>query len=219
MPLQIRERLDAAAIIEPIPPRRTWDWVLTGLLASAAVMVVVFDDSLPLWAGILPAVIATAFVPFRRDIPLVAVITTAVVAAAAVALALRGTEVDDVGSPAGLTDIVLFYALCRWSTPIRVVIGFAVSIASEIVIGWASGGVNAGDWPLLLPWLLIVAFALAMRYRARAIEGRYEQVRLEERNTLARELHDTVAHHMSAVAVQAQAGQYVVDADPRAAAD
>ena len=217
--LQLRQRFDAAAIVEPIPARRTWDWVLTGLLAAAAVAFVLFDDSLPLWAQVLPAVIATAFVPFRRDIPLVAVITTGVVAATCVALALRGAEVDDVGSPAGLADVVLFYALCRWSTPVRIAIGFVVSVASEITIGWASGGADVGEWPQLLPWLLIVAFALAMRYRARAIAGRYEQVRLEERNALARELHDIVAHHMSAVAVQAQAGQFVVDADPKAAAD
>ena len=37
--------------------------------------------------------------------------------------------------------------------------------------------------------------------------GGSEQVKSEERVLLARELHDTVAHHVSAIAVQAQAGR------------
>ncbi len=219
MRLQISDRLDAVAVVEPVPPLRRWDWVLTALLALAAIAFLILDDALPLWARIVPAAIAVGFVPFRRRIPLVAVASVSVVAAAAVALAIQGSTVADVGSPAGLTDVVLFYALCRWSTPLRVALGFVISVASEAAILWATGGLEAQDWVLVLPWFVLAAFALAMRYRARAIEGRYEQVRLAERNSLARELHDTVAHHVSAIAVQAQAGQYVVESDPSAAAE
>jgi signal transduction histidine kinase len=42
-------------------------------------------------------------------------------------------------------------------------------------------------------------------------------VRLAERHALARELHDTVAHHVSAIAVQAQAAQFVAATNPAAA--
>lgn len=45
------------------------------------------------------------------------------------------------------------------------------------------------------------------RYRAVAREAGAARVRAQEREQLARELHDTVAHHVSAIAVQAQAGQ------------
>jgi len=217
--LQISDRLDAVAIVEPIPPLRRWDWVLTGLLALAAVGFVVVDDSLPLLARVAPAALAIGFVPFRRRIPLIAVASVSITAAACVALAVRGAEVADVGSPAGLADLVLFYALCRWSTPLRVGIGFIVSFSGEVIILSVSGGVQAGDWIEVLPWFVVAAFALAMRYRARAIEGRHDQVRLAERNSLARELHDTVAHHVTAIAVQAQAGQYVVESNPTAAAE
>jgi signal transduction histidine kinase len=43
------------------------------------------------------------------------------------------------------------------------------------------------------------------------------EVKLREREQLARELHDTVAHHVSAIAIQAQAGQAVAASRPAAA--
>ena len=220
MGLQLRDPLDAVAVVEPIPPLRRWDWALTALLALAGLGFVVLEDALPLWARIVPAAVAVGFVPFRRRIPLVAVTIVTITTTVIVAMALRGVEVDDAGSPAGLADLVLFYALCRWSTPLRAGIGLIVSAVGEAIILWAAGGAQTNDWIWLLPWFIVVAaFALAMRYRARAIAGRYDQVRLAERNSLARELHDTVAHHVSAIAVQAQAGQYVVNSDPGAAAE
>ena len=44
-------------------------------------------------------------------------------------------------------------------------------------------------------------------------------MRLIEREQLARDLHDTVAHHVSAIAVQAQAGSAVAKTDPDATAE
>jgi signal transduction histidine kinase len=42
------------------------------------------------------------------------------------------------------------------------------------------------------------------------------QAKLSEREQLARELHDTVAHHVSAIAIQAQAGYTLAATDPDA---
>ncbi len=50
--------------------------------------------------------------------------------------------------------------------------------------------------------------------RARAAD----QARAEQRLEIARELHDVVAHHVTAMVVQAQAGQLVTDSDPDRAA-
>ena len=46
-----------------------------------------------------------------------------------------------------------------------------------------------------------------------------DQVKVREREQLARELHDTVAHHVSAIAIQAQAGRTLAASQPGAALD
>ena len=48
-----------------------------------------------------------------------------------------------------------------------------------------------------------------VRYWTRARVREIEDVRVREREQLARELHDAVAHHVSAIAIRAQAGQAV----------
>jgi len=44
-------------------------------------------------------------------------------------------------------------------------------------------------------------------------------VRSHERERLARELHDTVAHHVSAIVISAQAGRVIAGTDPSAAVE
>jgi signal transduction histidine kinase len=217
---QLYERLEAVAVVEPIPSRRWWDWALAVLMAVAATVPVTGEVVLPVWARIVPAAVAVGFIPFRRHIPLVAVATVSLTTAACLTVALRGPEiVDGWLAPAGLAYVVLIYSLCRWATPLRVGIGFVVSVTSELIIEWSAGDPQVENWALVLPWFAVAGFALAMRYRARVLAGRLDRVRLAERNALARELHDTVAHHVTAIAVQAQAGQYVVESNPDAAAE
>ena len=58
-----------------------------------------------------------------------------------------------------------------------------------------------------------------MRYRASSRLREADQIRLREREQLARELHDTVAHHVSAIAIRAQAGRTLAASRPGAAVD
>lgn len=67
--------------------------------------------------------------------------------------------------------------------------------------------------------LLFVALAAVFRYRAGLWQRQRLDIRNEERLALARELHDTVAHHVSAIAVQAQAGGVVAGTQPEKAAE
>ena len=63
------------------------------------------------------------------------------------------------------------------------------------------------------------ALGASLRYQGSARMRALEEVKLREREQLARELHDTVAHHVSAIAVQAQAGRTVAATNPDAAVD
>jgi signal transduction histidine kinase len=57
-----------------------------------------------------------------------------------------------------------------------------------------------------------------VRYASTSRTRQLKEYRLLEREQLARELHDTVAHHVSAIAIQAQAAQAVAGTRPEAAA-
>ena len=68
---------------------------------------------------------------------------------------------------------------------------------------------------LLFPFEL----GIAVRYLSSTRLRELDQVKLRERAQLARELHDTVGHHVSAIAIRAQAGQLLASTQPNAAVD
>jgi signal transduction histidine kinase len=67
--------------------------------------------------------------------------------------------------------------------------------------------------------LFPAALGAVVRFSAREQAREIDQVRSREREKLARELHDTVAHHVSAIAVQAQAGRAVAGKEPQRAVE
>jgi hypothetical protein len=79
----------------------------------------------------------------------------------------------------------------------------------------AAGPSSAGALFLLL----FVASRGGVPLSRRPLAAPEREIRNEERLALARELHDTVAHHVSAIAVQAQAGGVVAGPSPHQAVE
>jgi signal transduction histidine kinase len=72
-----------------------------------------------------------------------------------------------------------------------------------------------GVGALMLP----VALGALMRFWARSQVRAREEIRLREREQLARDLHDTVAHHVSGILMHARAAKVRARTDPGAAGE
>jgi signal transduction histidine kinase len=205
---------------EPRPPgapRRVWrDWALVAVLVPAAVLEGLLADDIP-WRPLSVAV-TVGLIPtllWRRTRPLLMIaIGFGVTAAAAIA---TGANVPNMDVLAYV--LLLAYALFRWGSGREIVIGVAIMLA-RLLLWPLTEDVPAGSLAGGLAVLFAVcAVGAASRYRARARTRELDQVKLLERERLARDLHDTVAHHVSAMAVRAQAGLATAPTDPDAATD
>ena len=119
-----------------------------------------------------------------------------------------GTLSTTVYPAAGL----LVYGLCLYAVGVRGKGWFALCVAAVTVLGAIVVDTRSGAGAILaaIP-LLSGAIVRARRssrtelaQQARRLEG--ERALLTERQRIARELHDIVAHHMSVIAIQAEAG-------------
>ena len=113
--------------------------------------------------------------------------------------------------------LVLVYALVRWGSGREIVIGLAVVLVAAVVgtvADYTGPAEVIGGFGILLA---AAAGGAAFRYRTESRRRALDQIRSQERVGLARELHDTVAHHVSAIAVQAQAGRTMAGQRPEAA--
>ncbi len=196
---------------------RPRDWVLVALLVVAAVVETALRDDL-VWraTSLAVAVLGAGVLPWRRVQPLVAT-AVAVGMATAVEAAALASDVRWDGLGTAIFFLLLPYSLGRWASGREVVGGagvFAVIITLDAV-----GGLSAGD---LVGGVAVVVLAGAVgagiRYQQLARRQELAGVRSRERADLARELHDIVAHHVSAIAVQAQAGRALAGTDVDAVA-
>ena len=199
----------------PPPPARVWtDWVLLALLVPVSVLEVFLRNDLgwPVVAFILgvPSIFALLW---RRTHPLTVVVIVFACHGASEAVLLLGADYSAM-LYATAWLLILPYALFRWGSGRECMIGLAVMMLAHVPNG--SGAVNsiveviAASVFLLFP----AAVGLAVRYRLAYRVRAFDQVKLLERELLARELHDTVAHHVSAIIIQAQAGRTVASTDP-----
>ena len=73
--------------------------------------------------------------------------------------------------------------------------------------------------PMALGFVGTVTVGLYLRWVDPAHEQADLRIRQDERNEIARELHDLVAHHVTGIVLQAQAAQLVSDEHPEVAAE
>jgi signal transduction histidine kinase len=207
---------------EPRPPGapgRVWrDWVL---LAAALCGVALEATLRPHLAWRPVAVVLTVWLCvltlWRRNRPLTTVaLGFGAIMLVDVATVIAG-EHRSVGLYTGLIPLVLVYALPRWGSGREIVLGTGVMLAG-FAVSTLTDGVPIGEQLAGLAFLLLPAvLGASMRFRSTARERQLAQVRSRERERLARELHDTVAHHVSAMVISAQAGRVIARTDPAAA--
>jgi signal transduction histidine kinase len=201
------------------PPVGRLDWLLVGVFAAAALIEGIFRPDLALRP--LVTVLALALIPallLRRSRPLAAALLGWSVAALLSLLQLT-VDAGDLDLYWTAAVLVLLYALVRWGSGREIVLGGAFVTAAVVLGLYASAASWTDVFGGTVLLLLVVAFAAAFRYRADLSHRQLREIRNEERLALARELHDTVAHHVSAIAVQAQAGGVVARLEPEKAAE
>ena len=201
-------------------PTRVWrDWVLAAAIVVGSTIEMLTRDDVP-WPVptlIVSFVIAATVFPRRQHPLAMTIIAFAAVDVLSIAVWIDGEPAAGYYSLAFL--LVMPYCLFRWGSGRDAGIGVGLLLAAWLVgittdpgtVGEAIGG--------LMVLAFTAAVGIAVRTRGALHQREIEEVKLREREQLARELHDTVAHHVSAIAVQAQAGQAVAAQRPEVAVE
>ncbi len=208
---------------EPAPERpaspSSWDRGLALVLVPVTLAEAMLREGLGL-RGVYAAsgVIFAGAMAFRRTRPLAAVATAFGVAA------LVGVLEIVVGLPSvtlatSLCVLLLPYSLTRWASGREMALGF-VFVLMAYAVGVLQGEMHDASEAIGAATVLLFPAVLgaSVRFRADAHRRDVEHAKLRERAQLARDLHDTVAHHVSAIAIQAQAGRAILATRPGAMA-
>ena len=192
--------------------------LVAALVGWTVVEAVLRDDMAPLPLLLVAALAVVAPLPWRRTHPLVAVaVAFGTVAVVDVVRILAGSE--GVLPSSVSATLVLAYALFRWGSGREAAGGLGVILlwlAITFVADPSSVAETVGGYAF---FLFAAALGAAIRYRAKIRVRDIDQAKAREREQLARELHDTVAHHVSGIAIQAQAGRAVAATHPERAVE
>nr|WP_294693917.1 histidine kinase [uncultured Friedmanniella sp.] len=134
-----------------------------------------------------------------------------------------GPGLDVPSLPVPMLLLALF-ALARWNRDLRGIVGVALIITVSYVDILAVDVKDEG-WPdlvfvaaLAVPPYVLGRLVRRLADQAQLLERNQELVRREavraERNRIARELHDVIAHSLSAMVVQTAAAQDLLRSDP-----
>lgn len=192
--------------------------LLAAFLTFAAIEVVTRPELTFSSPAVLGYVALMPTLLWRRSHPLLMVVVAfGAAAAASVAGLVSSDEPRDI--TAALFLVFLPYSLLRWGTGREAVVGpvvLLVVVSAEMLAKSAAAIEFLGGGTLLLT---VMAVGAAVRSQGRARAREIERAQLRERASIARDLHDTVAHHVSAIAVRAQAGLAQAATQPDAAVE
>lgn len=190
------------------------DWALVAALICWFLLDVVLREgmaSFPLLLLATSGVVAP--LPWRRTDPLIATAvafgTVTVVDVVRILIGSQGVLPSSVSA-----TLVLTYALFRWGSGREAASGLGIVLLwlpITFVAETASAAESVAGYAF---FLFAAALGAAIRYRTKIRIRDIDQAKAREREQLARELHDTVAHHVSGIAIQAQAGRAVAASHP-----
>ncbi|WP_374152924.1 sensor histidine kinase [Pseudarthrobacter sp. WHRI 8279] len=195
------------------------DGVLVGVLLVWSVVEAVLREDI-MWRPLVLAAMVVVLAPlwWRRTHPLAAVaVSFGTLTAVDVARILAGEDPRLLTSIGGV--LVLAYALFRWGAGREAVIGLVVILAWLVITHVADPTSQADVVGAFAFFLFAAALGAAIRYYASARTRDIDEAKALEREQLARDLHDTVAHHVSGIVIQAQAGRAVATSHPERAAE
>ena len=211
------------------PDRGPRDWALVAVLVCWSVVEVVLRQDLAprpgLWTGLAPRPLLLLYVLavlgpllWRRTHPLVAVAvsfgTLTIVDSVRILTGSQGVLLSSISAA-----LILAYALFRWGSGREAASGLGV-ILLWLPITSIADHMSLADTVLGYGFFLFAAaLGAAVRYREKILIRDIDQAKAREREQLARELHDTVAHHVSGIAIQAQAGRAIAASHPERAVE
>jgi signal transduction histidine kinase len=198
------------------PPVRVWrDWALLGVLVPWSVLDGTLREDVA-WppVTVTVGVVLALTLLWRRTNPL-----AAVAAAFGFLITVDVATIIAAAEPATpwstVCVLLLPYSLFRWGAGREAAIGLVIILAWLPVTLNVNQPENAAELAAGYGFFLFsAALGASIRYHANTRIRDIDQAKLREREQLARELHDIVAHHVSAIAVQAQAGRTLAASHP-----
>jgi signal transduction histidine kinase len=208
---------------EPPPPRPTQPSSLDGGLALVGAALVLVEGALREGLAlrglqVLVGLGIAASLRWRRVSPLPALTVGFGLADVLTAVQVaRGVALPGLASNAAV--LLLPYALLHYGAWREVAAGIGVVLLTYLA-AFGAGEMRGREDAIgaLVVMLFPAALGAVARYRDVAHRGEVAHAQLRERQMLARELHDTVAHRMAAIVIQAQAARAVAGRRPEAAA-
>ena len=185
----------------------TWTWVVAVAALIGGVIEAVLSLAGPA-GGLITAVTLSAGFLVRRVWPAVALVLIIVPTALVDVIAAIANQPVELSFGAAIMAIATIYGLARYA-PARIVVILAGLAIVAIPLISTLNPVDDGDG---LGWVAgealgnaaIIGLALVLRATAANRHERKLLAEANERNQLANEIHDSVAHHMSAIAIRAE---------------